>query len=94
VVGRRGGALDSPTSDREAPLCEVFEVAGLGAEGWKLSCIIFPEKLPLVETPLRGSSTLDVGVVGVRHIGQVLMLETIERRGRENNISIDISADN
>jgi hypothetical protein len=25
----------------------------------------------LVETPLGGSSTLDVGVVGVRHIGWV-----------------------
>ena len=70
-MGRRGGTLDSPAADCEAPLCEVFEVPWLGAEGWKFSCVIFPEELSLVEAPLRGSSTLDVGVVGVRHIGWV-----------------------
>jgi hypothetical protein len=80
---RTGGTLDLPTTDREASFGEVFEVTGLGAERWKLSCVVFPDELSLVKGPLRGSSTLDVGVVGVRHIGQVLILEAIERRGRK-----------
>jgi hypothetical protein len=63
--------MDGPAADCEASLCEVFEVAGVGAEGWEFSCVIFPEELSLVETPLRGSSTLEVGIVGVGHIGWV-----------------------
>jgi hypothetical protein len=66
-----GGTLDLPATNREASLCEVFEVARFGAEGWEFSCVIFPEEFSLVEAPLRGSSTLDVGVVGIRHIGWV-----------------------
>jgi hypothetical protein len=47
----------------------------------------------LVETPLRGAPALDVRVIGVRHVGEILIQETIERRV-DNNISIDISAGN
>jgi hypothetical protein len=62
--GKEGGTLDLPTTDREASLCEVFEVSWFSAEGWEFSRVIFPEELSLAETPLRGSSTLDVGLLG------------------------------
>jgi len=62
-----GEGVDAPSSNCQAPLSEVFEVSWLGAKWRKLSSVIFPEELPLVEPPLGRVPALDVGVLGVRH---------------------------
>lgn len=62
-----GEGFDLPSTDDQAPLCEVFEISWFCAKWGKLSCVIFPEELSLVECPLRGAPALDVGIFGVRH---------------------------
>jgi hypothetical protein len=39
----------------------------VSAERREFSCILFPEELALVKTPLRGISAVNIGVPGVRH---------------------------
>jgi len=59
---------DIPAANGQGPLCEVFQISWFCAKWRQFTCIIFPEKLSLVECPLRGVSARDVGVLGVRHV--------------------------
>lgn len=63
--------MEIPSTKRQRLLCEILEISRLSAEGGDFSLVVFPEQLSLIETPLRGSPVLDIGVIWVRHVGAI-----------------------
>jgi len=68
-----GGEGFVPATNCQGSLGKVLEVIRMSAEGREFSCIIFPEELALVKTPLRSISAVNVGVLWVRHDGGIII---------------------